>query len=234
LTREVQQALVRTANQGEPANTRARPLLEAMKTVPRPELVLEILPQVGGPEAVRAVIEQFDQPDASRKDVAFRALVQWKDPEAAQRLYAICSAGDAKYRNEAFSSFLRLINSSSLPGDQKLLHYRKIMPLAARASERRSVLHAMEAVKTFQSFVAVSRYLEDPEIANDAAGAAMRIALPSASGSRDGLGGTIVREVLNQVLQILSGPESDYNKENIRSYLAAMPKDEGNRGRYPV
>jgi hypothetical protein len=25
----------------------------------------------------------------------------------------------------------------------------------------------------------------------------------------------------------LSGPESDYDKENIRSYLAAMPKDEG-------
>jgi HEAT repeat protein len=227
LTREVQQALVRAANQVEPANTRARPLLEAMKTVPRPELVLEILPQVGGTEALRAVIEQFDQPDAGRKDVAFRALVQWKDPEAAQRLYAICSAGDAKYRNEAFSSFVRLINSSSLPGDQKLLQYRKIMPLAARASERRPVLRAMEAVKTFQSFVAVSRYLEDPEIANDAAGAAMRIALPSASGSRDGLGGTRVREVMNKVLQILSGPESDYDKENIRSYLAAMPKDEG-------
>jgi HEAT repeat protein len=131
MTKEVQQALVRAANQVEPANNRARSLLEAMKTVPRPELVLEVLPQVGGQEALRAVIEQFDQPDAGRKDAAFHALVQWKDPEAAQKLHAICSAGDAKYRDEAFSGFLRLISVSSMPGDQKLLQYRKIMPLAA-------------------------------------------------------------------------------------------------------
>jgi HEAT repeat protein len=126
LAREVQQALVRSANRIEPANSRARPLLEAMKSSQHPELILEILPQVGGPEALRAVIEQFNQADASRKDLAFRAMVQWKDPEAAAQLYTICSSGDAKYRTEAFNAFLRVISSSPLPGDQKLLQYRKI------------------------------------------------------------------------------------------------------------
>ena len=198
-----------------------------MKTSPRAAQILEVLPQVGGSEALRAVVEQFDQADPARKEIAFRALVQWRDPAAAQKLYAICAAGDAKYRDEAFSGFMRQINSSSLPDDQKLLQFRKILPLASRTGERRSVIRALERLKTFQSFLVVSQYLADRELANDAAGAAMRIALPSASGSRDGLAGTMVREVLNRVLQILSGPESDYDKENIRSYLAAMPKDEG-------
>jgi HEAT repeat protein len=227
LVKEVQLALVRAANQAEPAQTRARPLLGAMKMSQRPELILEILPQIGGSEALLGVVERFDQPDARQKEAAFRALTQWKDPEAAQRLYAICSAGDAKYRGEAFSGFVRQISSSSLKADQKLLQLRKILPLAAGASERRSAIRAMEGVKTLQGFLAVSRYLDDPEVGNDAAGAAMRIGLPSAAGSRDGLSGNLVREALNRVLQVLSGPESEYDKENIRNYLASMPKDEG-------
>jgi HEAT repeat protein len=227
LVKEVQQALVKSASQSEPVQARARPLLEAMKTSPRAAQILEVLPQVGGSEALRAVVEQFDQTDPARKDIAFRALVQWRDPEAAQKLFAICAAGDAKYRDEAFSGFMRQTNSSSLPDDQKLLQFRKIQPFASRSGERRSIIRALERLKTFQSFLVVSQYLAVPELANDAAGAAMRIALPSASGSRDGLAGTMVREVLNKVLQILSGPESDYDKENIRSYLAAMPKEEG-------
>jgi len=227
LSKDIQQALVRAANQAEPAQSRARPLLEAMKTSSRPVQILEVLPRVGGAEALRAVVEQFDQSDPTRKDAAFRALVQWQDPAAPQKLYAICAAGDDKYRAEAFGGFLRQVGSSSLPADQKLLQYRKIMPFASQAGERRSAIRAMGQVKTFQSFLVVTRYLDDPELRNDAAASAMRIALPSASGSLDGLSGTIVREGLSKILQILTGPESEYDKENIRSYLAAMPKDEG-------
>jgi HEAT repeat protein len=226
LIKEVQQALVRAANLAEPAQARARPLLAAIKTSPRQQQIVELLPQIGGEEALRAVIEKFDQSDGALKDAAFRALVQWKDPSAAAKLYALCAAGDARYRADAFTGFLRQISSSSLPADQKLLHFRNVMPFASRAGERRAVIRAMEGVKTFQSFLAVSRYLDDPEVANDAAGAAMRIALPS-SGARDGLRGTLVRAALNKVIAVLSGPESDYDKENIRNYLASMPDDEG-------
>lgn len=227
LTKETQQALVRASNRVEPANARSRQLLEAMKTLPHPEQIMEILPQVGGADALSAVIAQFDQADAERKNLAFQALVRWRDPEAAQRLYSICASGDARYRGEAFSGFLRLISASSLPGDQKLLQYRKIMPFATRAQERRSVIRAMESIKSFQSLMAVSRFLENPEVAGDAAGAAMRIALPSSSGSRDGLNGTAVREILRKAMPLLSGSESEYNRENIRSYIDLMPNEEG-------
>ncbi len=221
--KEIQQAVARSANQVQPEQNRARPLLEAMKTMNRPELVLEVLPQAGGGEALRAVNEQFDQPAANRKGAAFRALVQWPDVAAAEKLFAICAGGDPAYRTEAFSAFLRLISSSSLPADQKLLQYRKLIPLALRAGERRSIIRAMEGVKTMQSFTAVASFLDDAAVANDAAAAAMRIALPEASGGGYGLRGTAVREVLSRVLKVLSGPESEYDKENIRKYLAGMP-----------
>ena len=54
----------------------------------------------------------------------------------------------------------------------------------------------------------------------------MRIVLPT-PGARDGLSGTLVRDALNRVLQVLTGGESDYDKENIRAYLKTMPQGEG-------
>lgn len=226
LVKEAQQAVVKAAHQAEPAQTRARLLLEAMRTSPHPERIFEVLPDIGGAEALRAVMEQFDQPEPDRKTAAFRALVRWKDPEAAQRLYAICASGDAEFRDEAFNGYVRQILASSWPSEQKLLQYRNILALANNAGERRSVIRALERLKTFQSFMVAASYIDDPEIGHDAAGAAMRIALPS-SGARDGLSGTIVRDVLNKVIQVLRGAESEYDKENIRRYLAAMPKDNG-------
>ena len=71
-----------------------------------------------------------------------------------------------------------------------------------------------------------SSYLNNAELANDAANAVMRIALPT-PGARDGLSGTLVRTALDRVLQVLTGGESDYDKENIRAYLKTMPQGEG-------
>jgi hypothetical protein len=127
----------------------------------------------------------------------------------------------------AFGGFLRQVASSSLPADQKLLQYRKIIGFASDASERRSVIRAMGQLRTFQSFMAVTRYLDDPEIRNEAAASAMRIALPSTTGGLDGLSGTIVRERLNKVLEILIGPASESDRESLRDYLATMPGGDG-------
>ncbi len=224
--KEIQNALVQAANQIEPAQLRAKPILEAMKSSGKQDQIVEILPQIGGKDALQMVAERFEKTEGNSKETAFRVLTQWKDPEAAQKLYAICAAGDGKYRKEAFSGFLRQISMSDLPGDQKVLQLRKLLPFTTDAAGKRSILRALERVKSFQSFLIVSRFMDDAEIANDAAWSTMRIALPSSAG-KDGLSGALVREALNKVLQTLSGFESDYNKENIRAYLNVMPKNEG-------
>jgi 3-keto-disaccharide hydrolase/HEAT repeats len=223
---DLQKATVAAASQIAPEEVQARPLVDAMKTAAHPERIVELLPQIGGPQALAAVNEQFDGPAPAMKAVAFRALAQWRGPEAADRLFAIYASKDPAYSGEAFSGFVRQISSSSLPAEQKVLQLRKALALATTARERRTLIRALERARTFQSFLVAASFLDDPEIANDAAGAVMRIALP-ASGERDGLSGTLVRNALGKVLEVLTGPESDYEKENIRTYLAAMPKGEG-------
>ena len=160
------------------------------------------------------------------KAAAFRGLVQWRGPEAADQLFAIAASGDPAYRDMAFSGFVRQVSSSSLPDDQKVVQLRKVLPLATTVRDKRTLLRAFERAKTFQSFQVVSSFMDDPELANDAAGAVMRIALPN-PGAKDGLSGPVVRQALDKVLQVLSGPESDYEKENVRVYLRSMPEGGG-------
>jgi hypothetical protein len=54
----------------------------------------------------------------------------------------------------------------------------------------------------------------------------MHIVLPT-SGKRDGFSGTLVRGALNNALLAMKGPQSEDDQQSIRTYLAAMPQDEG-------
>jgi hypothetical protein len=179
---------------------------------------------VGGPQALIALVERFNGPDI--KGTAFRGLVDWRGPEASERLLAIYAGGEPAYRDQAFNGFVRQVGSSSLPAEQRVLQVRKALTVATTARERRALVRALGGMKTYQAFLVASSYLNNTELANDAANAVMRIALPTA-GARDGLSGTLVRDALNRVLQVLTGGESDYDKENIRAYLKTMPQGEG-------
>jgi HEAT repeat protein len=223
---DVQRAVVAAAGQVTPEDARAKPVLDAMKGAAHPERFIELLPQIGGKPALAALVDQFNGSNATLKAAAFRGLVGWRGPEAADRLYAIAASGDASYRDMAYSGFVRQVSSSSLPDEQKVLQLRKAVPMATSARDRRTLLRAFERAKTFQSFLVVSSLLDNPELASDAAGSAMRIALPD-PGAKNGLSGTLVRSTLEKVLQVLAGPESEYEKENIRVYLRTMPQEEG-------
>jgi HEAT repeat protein len=226
---DVQKAVVAAAGQVTPEDARAKPVLDAMKGAAHPERFIELLPQIGGAPALAALVDAFNGANANLKAAAFRGLVGWRGPEAADRLYAIVASGDASYRDMAFSGFVRQVSSSSLPDDQKVAQLRKVLPQATSVRDKRTLLRAFERAKSYQSFLVVSSFMDDPDLANDAAGAAMRIALPN-PGAKDGLSGPAVRDVLNKVLQVLSGPESEYEKENVRVYLRSMPQDGAPQG----
>ncbi len=53
----------------------------------------------------------------------------------------------------------------------------------------------------------------------------MKIAMPGSE--QPGFSGEFVHQLLEQVASVISGEESDYDKINIRNYLAKMPKEKG-------
>jgi HEAT repeat protein len=221
---DLQSAVVAAAAQVTPEDQRAKPVLAAMKGASHPDRFVELLPRVGGRDALAVLVDLSKGTTPALKEKAFRALVQWPGPEAAERLFAIYA--DASLRDQAFSGFVRQISSSSLPDDQKVLQLRNALALNPPVRERRQLVAALGGARTFQSLMVVASYLDHPELKADAAAAAIRIALPSA-GARDGLSGAAVRSALEKVVKALDGPEGDYDRENVRTYLRSMPTDEG-------
>ena len=124
--------------------------------------------------------------------------------------------------SKSFKDKVLQIRNSGLPDDQKLLQYRKVLPLAKSKKDKLLIIESIGLVKTFLSLITVSNYLDTPDLSVQAAKAAMAIALPSQN--YQGFYGTTVRQILTKAAEKLKGSE---NEAKIRAYISNMPKGEG-------
>ncbi|MBW6536438.1 MAG: DUF1080 domain-containing protein [Mariniphaga sp.] len=223
---QVQQAVVAATKGVEAEKTENGKLLQSLKTTNKKERILAILPEIGGSVALQTVTGYFNNSTGSLKDVAFEALTRWKDYAAAASLFEVAENSTGEYRASAFSNFVRQVRSANLPDEQKLLQYRKIMPFASNANDQKLVINGIGNLKTFLSMVYLEQFLDDSELQQTAARAIMRIALPDSDG-KNNFAGKKVRNLLERVVSVLTGDESDYEIININNYLAQMPKEEG-------
>ncbi len=223
--KDIQDALVNAASEIKGESEQVAPLLAQLPNAPKKGRILEILPKLGGKQALKSVTSYVNSSDIEEKDAAFNALINWKDCTASSALYEICKVSDGEKRSNALKGFVRQIKNSSLPDDQKLLQYRKMIPFATSNSNKALIIKSMGQVRTFLSLVATASFLEDPNLRSEAAQAIMEIALPSEG--QKGLSGLVVRDALNKALPNLSGSESDYDRAKIKKYLAEMSYQDG-------
>ncbi len=200
-------------------------ILTALKNADKKERIISILPEIGGQIALETVTDYFNNSTGKTKETAFEALTNWKEYSASAVLYEICQSSGGEYRARAFASFVRQVRTANLPDDQKLLQYRKVMPFASNTEEKIQLINSIGNLKTFLSLVYLEKYLSDKDLQQATARAMMKIALPN--DEQPGFSGDIVRSMLEQVVAVISGEESDYDKINIKNYLAKMPKEKG-------
>jgi len=223
---DLQLALANAANQVKDPEKRSELILRSPLLKNNREKIIPVLASTGGREALNYVLNEFENGSPEMREICFRALTSWKDYTASSALYEICASGNKTYEAPAFNAYVRLVKSAPVTPEQRLLLYRKIMPYALTAERKNQILAELGKIKTYQALFFVARYLDDPETGATAARAAMYIALPSTEG-KDGMYGTLVREILGKVITKLTGSEIEYERELIRKYLASMPPDEG-------
>ncbi|MCX6255465.1 MAG: DUF1080 domain-containing protein [Bacteroidia bacterium] len=188
--------------------------------------LIPVLAKTGGREALAVVLKEFENGNSGMRDVCFMTLTSWQDYSASSALFEICSSGNKTFEGPAFKAYVRQIESSDLPDEQKLLLFRKIMPYALDSERKNEILTEIGKLKTYQSLYFVAYYLDDPATSAVAAKAAMYIALPSVN-SKAGMYGDLVKEILIKTTGKLKGQESEYDKEMVNKYLAGLPADEG-------
>lgn len=223
---KLQTAIELAAGKISDPEKRSASILTAIKGNNQKEKLIPILAKTGGKEALKTVLSEFESGNSGIREVCFKALSDWKDYSASSALYEICASGNKTYEDQAFEGYVRQVKSTDLPDEQKLLLFRKIMPYALTPERKNVILAEMGKLKTYLSLYYVSDYLDDPATSAAAAKAAMYIALPAVN-SKAGLYGEKVKEILEKAVGKLEGQESEYNKEMVNKYLAAMPADEG-------
>lgn len=222
---QTQLAVVAAAKGVETEKTEKGKLLSALRTTDKKERILAVLPEIGGAVALETVNGYFKNSTGKTKDAAFEALTNWKEYAASAALFEICKTSTGDYRARAFASFIRQVRSAKIPDDQKLLQYRKVMQFASTSEEKILVVNSIGNLKTFLSLVYLGKYMDDKDLQQTAARGIANIAL--ATDDKPGFSGDIVRALLEKVIAVLAGEESDYDKANIKSYLDKMPKDKG-------
>ena len=225
----VQRAIVAASQDKEEKDESSKILLKNLEKITGTQRskILNILPKIGGKEALQTVVEEFENKDNDLKKVAFNALVNWKDISAAGELYHICkNSDDDEYVYAAFEGYVSQVSNAPVPEEQKLLLLRKIMPLAKNNNNKESLLMKLGDIRTFPALVLSGKYLNDPDLSQIACRSVMSIALPQ-TGKENGMTGKIVKELLQQVSQIIEGEESNYDREKIKKYFGEMPDEEG-------
>lgn len=186
-------------------------------------LYFGILASLGGKKALDAISNAFQTGDAKTKEAAVRALAQWSDVSAADELYRISKdPANRAYLDQALRGYVRAISMARATPDQKLLMLRKAMAVANTTPQKQLILKEVERNKTFPALLFAGQYLNSPEVQQEAAHAVMNIAL-----SDKNYQGEVVRELLGKTIEVIKDPDSDYQKEAMRNFLAEMPQGEG-------
>ncbi len=223
---QTQLAVMEAARGVEAERGKDGKILKTLEKTDKKERIIPILPAIGGKVALEAVSEYFSTSTGKTKEAAFAALTNWQDYSASKSLYEICKTATGDYQQKAVSNFVRMVNSTNLPDDQKLLQFRKIMDYAKSSEERNSIIHSIGNLKTFLSLIYLEQFINDEELQQEASRSIMKIALPG-NNENNGFSGNIVRELLEKAKSVMSGGESQYDKINIETYLENMPKETG-------
>lgn len=187
----------------------------------------EILPEIGGKKALDMVMTDYFTCEENQKELPLETLGRWQTPDAIPRLYDILLEERMDYyRNPAMDYYLEMTKRSRIPDEQKVLFYRQLLELSPCSDREDEILKQLSSLPVFQTLILAGKYLDDPDLQQEAARTIAQIALPSEVGN-DGMTGKIVADLLRKAEKVISGEESEKEKQRIREYLSSMPDDEG-------
>ena len=178
-------------------------------------MFLSVLGAVGGPQALEAISLALSDSHPEVHDAAVRTLTEWPDSTAAPTLLQVVGkATENSERDLAFSGFINLIRESAAANGEKLKSFIAAANLARTPADKRLVLAGLGDVSSVESLRAVTPYLSQAEVAEDASASALRIA--------ESLGPNFAGEMTPVLTQVLRVSKSEPMREKARNRLKQL------------
>lgn len=222
---QVQEAIIVSLRNGKNSAQQVDAVLQQMATAPEQKkpLFYKMLASLGGSKSLKAVSDAFYTGNEQAKKASIDALSSWADASSAAELIKIGrQATDSTYLGSALKGYLNVIKDANYTAEQRLLMLREAMEIAKTPAQQDQLLRAVEQAKTINALLFAGKYLDNPALQQAAANTVMNIAMANKSYH-----GTIVKNLINKTIQVITGPDSEYQKEGMRKYLAEMPQGEG-------
>ncbi len=220
-----QQAIIQLLDNS--ASDNSNMIIDAYESSINKGKILPVLPALNNQKSLDIVVEVLKSGDHDKKMIALKTLANWRNNDAIPYLFmAVTNSSEEKLRSAAFDNYLSQVRKSSFPDDQKLLLIKKLMPYSKTVKEKKDIIRSTQNIKTFLSLVFVSNYFNTEGLVSTASNIAIRISLPS-PGLKDGLSGDVVREIVLNSIDNLTGPDSQYIKIDAKEFLDKLPNEKG-------
>lgn len=215
------------ANKIEDRNDRAGTVLAVLKETDEVEVrcsLLQVLGQIQDDSALKVLQSAVESDNTRVRDVAIRALCDWPTAKPAEVLMKVARTADERtHRVLALRGFVRMVAADeSIEPVEKVELLHNAMELAADTGAKRMVLSGLSEVGSVEALQIAAGYLDDEQIRQEAAAAAVKIA---ASACRVDPSATEV--VLQQVLKTT-------DNETIRAQAQEVLKEIERFGDYLV
>src|ERR1051326_494472 len=150
---------------------------------PLRRIALRALASIGGSDALTAVTTAVQDPDASVENEAVRTLANWpnnwpEDAGAAEALLALVKTGKKlSHQVQGLRGYLQYLQEDKkLNNSQKLSRIQELRPAIQRPEEKRLIIPTLGNLPAEGVLELLSSYAEEPEIAEEASLAIVKIA----------------------------------------------------------
>ena len=150
---------------------------------PLRRIALRALASIGGSDALTAVTTAVQDPDASVENEAVRTLANWpnnwpEDAGAAEALLALVKTGKKlSHQVQGLRGYLQYLQEDKkLNNSQKLSRIQELRPAIQRPEEKRLIISTLGNLPAEGVLELLSSYAEEPEIAEEASLAIVKIA----------------------------------------------------------
>jgi HEAT repeat protein len=220
----LQQAMTAALSQREDKKQQVSTVTRLMSQAgAQKERFYAVLASTGGTEALEVLQNEMKSGTEARKTTAIKALTSWSDESAIPMLYTISKeSAQGNLRDMALTGYIRGINRSSNPPDQKVLMFRKAMELATSTTQKTLILEQVTRNPSLMSLVFAANCLDAPDLRQTAVQAVRTIYTAS-----DDLYGPAVDQIVDKAISLNTNAEAEYQKQAMLKHRASMPKEGG-------
>ena len=141
--------------------------------------IIRIFGRLGNNSTLDLMREELTNGEDILKENVITSFSMWPTAEPLQDLFDVAEHSENKtFAILALRGVIDLIGlDKSLSPDQQLEMYKKTMKLAGQASEKRQIFSRLSEIKTIPAMNYAARYLDDPDLGEEASLAVVHIAM---------------------------------------------------------